>query len=260
VVIGIICILAGLLLPALQKAKNEARKTVCASNLKNFGTAISLYMASNSDKYPPWLSNMLPNELGMAVTKNNSNTKALECFLCPMDKSRGHEGGRPDWITTGSSQYAETNDQDATAATPEDGGFSAFDRTATNGGLSAYYSQFPVLGSARPSEGSRDTTVKGCSYLYEFTLEKCSWNNSDGSDGYPAKGATWQECKLAEIRGIGDDPKKKARVPSVRCFWHIPNNQNGALSDTDPLQKEVRNVNSMGNNVYISFPGEWWGE
>ena len=43
VVISIIAILASLLLPALNKAKNMSKRAACASNLKQWGTAWSMY-------------------------------------------------------------------------------------------------------------------------------------------------------------------------------------------------------------------------
>jgi prepilin-type N-terminal cleavage/methylation domain-containing protein len=52
VVIAIIAILAGLLLPALAKAKNKALRTACLSNLHQIGVGSTLYLGENQDRMP----------------------------------------------------------------------------------------------------------------------------------------------------------------------------------------------------------------
>ncbi len=52
VVIAIIAILAGMLLPALNAAREKAKEISCLSNNKQLGLAFSMYISDNADYYP----------------------------------------------------------------------------------------------------------------------------------------------------------------------------------------------------------------
>jgi prepilin-type N-terminal cleavage/methylation domain-containing protein/prepilin-type processing-associated H-X9-DG protein len=52
VVIAIIAILAGMLLPALAKAKAKANRIACVNNLKNVGLACRIFATDNSGRFP----------------------------------------------------------------------------------------------------------------------------------------------------------------------------------------------------------------
>lgn len=53
VVIAIIAILAAMLLPALNSARETASQAVCASNLKQFGVLTAIYQNDNNGYFPP---------------------------------------------------------------------------------------------------------------------------------------------------------------------------------------------------------------
>lgn len=58
VVISIIALLLSILMPSLQKAKEQARKVICSSRMHQVGIAVTMYAGDYSHKMPPFISGM----------------------------------------------------------------------------------------------------------------------------------------------------------------------------------------------------------
>jgi prepilin-type N-terminal cleavage/methylation domain-containing protein len=96
VVIAIIAILAGLLLPALARAKGKANDIKCVNNLKQMGVALTMYMDENDGLLPfaeflpeqpgdppfPRICDVLAHYMGY---NSNAMPTANSVFRCPMD-------------------------------------------------------------------------------------------------------------------------------------------------------------------------------
>jgi len=85
VVIAIIAILAAMLLPALSRSKEKARRIQCMNNVKQITLAIRLYADSYADKLPPmddgnWCWDF-PWDVGDSMLPNMANTWRV--FYCP---------------------------------------------------------------------------------------------------------------------------------------------------------------------------------
>ncbi len=106
IVVAIIAILAGMLLPALNKAREKAKSVQCFSQVKQLSTAISMYVSDNREnmvEYMPLISSrkqtwsfLLYDYIGVTglrehptadyyLTGKGANSRSPKLFLCPKD-------------------------------------------------------------------------------------------------------------------------------------------------------------------------------
>lgn len=86
IVIAIIAILAAMLLPALNRAREAAKETSCISNLKQLGTATSMYCADFRDQLPAVINstgNLLRDYLARYLGIPESEPSMKGVMFCP---------------------------------------------------------------------------------------------------------------------------------------------------------------------------------
>lgn len=87
VVIAIIAMLMGILLPSLNRARRQAKKISCLSNMRQMGVALQAYLIDSENRLPPsscYLSD--PNQYWLKILTKYTGEKLL--FRCPRDEAK----------------------------------------------------------------------------------------------------------------------------------------------------------------------------
>jgi len=96
VVVAIIAILAAMLLPALDRARQNARKVVCMNNLKQIGVALRMYWDDYDERLLPhyYQSGSSPRPCYAEILWREGYVKNADIFLCPSWGKMGISGDR----------------------------------------------------------------------------------------------------------------------------------------------------------------------
>src|ERR1700722_2772985 len=110
VVIGIIAILVGLLLPALNKARQQSIRVQCGSNLRQIGLLLTMYANDNQGYYPNSTfenGNELYEQIGPSMTQATP-TIAQRFGLLLGDWNQPIITGTGTWVTMPPQIYIST--------------------------------------------------------------------------------------------------------------------------------------------------------
>lgn len=247
VVIAIISVLAGMLIPAVAMAREQARQKRCIGQIKDIYNGCQLYMNNHGDTrwLPLWITQLadlgycgglrdsaqrVPSDPSYDWTEMDQRIKE-SVLACPSDGAYGDEGGRPDhlYYTGGSDEIEQYRRADVD-----------------------FHAGGPFASGAGDSTLEQADRVPS-SYLFEFNYELCDWLYDYGDpyapsdnefDGVSWSGAdvvrlcdlnadgqvSWYEIKMRTVKGRGDIGLKAygTRVPVLRCYYHV---KGGYLKD-----------------------------
>lgn len=184
VVIAIIGILAGILLPVLSRARESARSTQCASNVKQIGMGLIMYANENSEAFPSSTADAMLS-LNLLFPNYISDQRV---FKCPSDTSVTATSNATIAAATKFTKNQCSYGYDYTHTQADDADVAILaDRPTNNAASLPTSANSPNHGGTVNAAGTADVTGRGQNVLYldghvEFmSTQNAGWFAADGT-------------------------------------------------------------------------------
>jgi prepilin-type N-terminal cleavage/methylation domain-containing protein/prepilin-type processing-associated H-X9-DG protein len=184
VVIAIIAILAAMLLPALSKAKAQAKMAICKNTEKQILTGLSMYTDDNDGVLPPFNTLGAPNN---TTTNEDGYGRPIQDIL----------GANADRISYMGSAY---------------GNWMGIGHVIANGYLGDPSNVRPLFEPTVTYRGSGDHGAYVRGYV-------SAWKNHYASTATPAPSAVWGRLGYFYRRNLGEPSEKQEAMGTRAAIW-----------------------------------------
>ncbi len=234
VVIAIIAILAAILFPVFARARENARRASCQSNLKQIGLGILQYTQDYDEKYPMFQWNgATPSDLDPAYSWRRTTfpyVKSTQIYQCP------------------SSVYADrvAYDSDNTRMAALPAGSPRFPASYSINGSGSYIGGTPVSETSAPPRYAPTTLAAIADPAQTIVVSEYSWvdnrvNWNDGCATNPGCNGLYFKGHLGNSNFLFTDGHVKALKPTSTGnpinMWNIEENQNDFPNDTGLMER-----------------------
>jgi prepilin-type N-terminal cleavage/methylation domain-containing protein/prepilin-type processing-associated H-X9-DG protein len=228
VVIAIIGILIALLLPAIQAARESARRAQCINNLKQFGVALHNYHDTNQS-FPPGALMLKPDQVYA-----NANTQLLPFFEEASlhdiyDQARPWEGQQPGVASTvipifkcPSSDASNPIYDQLLGLVVDDSVYGVTEYAYCMGYTDAFCAR-PGKSVQIPGPGHIKKTQQGMfNIVWKIPIRKITDGTSKTiAMGDASGGSKWQMCHLANCTAADVAPDPLGQIPHASIGWII---------------------------------------